>query len=754
MKKHIRNIMRFIVISLGIVIGFSQIPKTEAATNEQAMVYIDLPKQQQYKTSMAVQGWMMAKEANVQVKAYVDSTEVTSQLKRVERKDVLKSSYATQYGNAATNPTPGFQGTVDLTPFKDGKHTFMVQAVSSKTKAVLKQEKREFTIQKYTMLFCADLPKENGTVTGTNLYIQGWQMSEDKEAQIKITVNNVDYTSSVVRVQRPDVLKAYGNKYGGSSKNPTPGFKVNIDVSSWKDGTYNVKFETYLPKSKEIIYSYTRKFLIKKYKSLFCIDTPTENATFRTNITVRGWLMSEDKEAQVRLFVGKTDYTDKVTRVERADVLKAYTNQYGGSSKNPRPGYTANIDVTKWKDGTYPLKFEVYSPKTKEVLFTCTRTIKVQKYATTIYVDAPVANQNVRNTLTVRGWTMSTQKDRTIKVYLDQTDMTSKVTLVERPDVIQAVKNYGTQAENPKPGFQATIDVSQVKAQLKPHTLRIRVISNPMQEEIANIEVPVVINSVPFEEGIYGYSGLAALGNKNGTNLTYYKIGNGPNVFFGTFAMHGFEDLWGFDGQELTSIANYFKDYLLNAQDQSIASKWTIYLFQQVNPDGTNHGSTNNGPGRTTLYSWAPNNRGIDINRSWQVGSHYTRYTDSRNYNGTEGFQAYEIRFLRDFLLSHKSTSGQTVLVDLHGWLQQLIGDSTVCSYYKTQFPENSTRTVGQYGDGYLIKWARNSLGNAKHAAKAALIELPSGVSNHNQVVQRGFPTKYVNATMALLRGM
>ena len=88
---------------------------------------------------------------------------------------------------------------------------------------------------------------------------------------------------------------------------------------------------------------------------------------------------------------------------------------------------------------------------------------------------------------------------------------------------------------------------------------------------------------------------------------------------------------------------------------------------EEDNLDGLNYGSTNNGPGRTTLFSQAPNNKGIDMNRCWQVGSSYTRYTDNRNYNGTSGFQAYESQYLRDFLLKNKSQNGQTMLVDLHG---------------------------------------------------------------------------------------
>ena len=157
-------------------------------------------------------------------------------------------------------------------------------------------------------------------------------------------------------------------------------------------------------------------------------------------------------------------------------------------------------------------------------------------------------------------------------------------------------------------------------------------------------------------------------------------------------------------------------------------------------------GTTNNGPGRTTLYSSI--GRGMDINRCWQTGSYYKRYTDNRNYNGTAGFQAYESAYLRDFMLSHKSTNGQTVVVDLHGWEDQLIGNSQICNYYKQQFPSCSTKNYENYGTQYLITWARQNLG-----AKAALVELPLA-RDWVQVNNMDLANKYINATLNMLRGI
>ncbi len=246
-------------------------------------------------------------------------------------------------------------------------------------------------------------------------------------------------------------------------------------------------------------------------------------------------------------------------------------------------------------------------------------------------------------------------------------------------------------------------------------------------------------------EGTYGNSG------SNGYNLEYYKWGYGPNVLFTTFSVHGFEDIWNQDGTELTLIAQDFYNYLKTSNDESLAEKWTVYIFPEVNPDGRRNGWTNDGPGRTTLTSQSPTRQGIDLNRCWQIGSSYTRYTDSRNYNGTAGFQAVEASSLRNFLLDHKSANGQTILVDLHGWLNETIGDNGLGSYYRSQF--GMSTHISSYGTGYLVNWARNSLGGNGKVARSVLVELPTA-SSHQDVVNKKYSQKYINATINMMRGI
>ena len=265
-------------------------------------------------------------------------------------------------------------------------------------------------------------------------------------------------------------------------------------------------------------------------------------------------------------------------------------------------------------------------------------------------------------------------------------------------------------------------------------------------------------NYTPISKGIYGYSGLCYSTNSDrGVKLEYYKIGTGSNVLFAVFELHGYEDLWAGDGAELTYIAENFAKKLSNSNDKYIGQNWTVYIFPKANPDGLNYGYTNNGPGRTTLYS--PVGNGIDLNRCWSTD--FIPSYSSRNYTGSYAFAAPEAQFLRDFMITNKSKRGQTIVIDLHGWTTQLIGDRDIClNYYGPQFyssyNESISRYTSSYGKGYMINWARYNLKNNNGlAAKSALIELPSaGIKNHQTVINANYSQKYYNATTNMLKGI
>ena len=451
--------------------------------------------------------------------------------------------------------------------------------------------------------------------------------------------------------------------------------------------------------------------------------------------------MSTGTNSSVKVYIDDKLMEDvKITRKERPDVILAIKD-YGTMKENPTPGFEAEIDTTKITDGKHTLKIKAFinNEETKAI---ATTTINIKKYKTSTYIDKPDCSSTRDNSLTISGWVMSELANKKVLVKIDGKDV-GNVQYNTRPDVIEEIKGYGTIKENPTPGFSTTVDLNNYGKGT--HKITIQVYSNDTNEVIYEQSQNIVyLGKIERETITYGYSGAYLHGVSGGSELICYKYGDGPNVLFATFCVHGFEDSWDRDGEILVKTANDFYDRLIQDQDYSLAEKWTIYIFPEVNPDGRRLGTTKNGPGRTTLYSMV--GKGIDINRSWQTGSSYERFTSDRNYNGTEGFQAYEARYLRDFILSHKTNNGQNVLIDFHGWENQLIGDESICKYYKEQYPSCRTTGYGRYGSQYIISWARLNIG-----AKVALVELPLA-NSMAEALSMKLPEKYITATLNYLR--
>ena len=242
-----------------------------------------------------------------------------------------------------------------------------------------------------------------------------------------------------------------------------------------------------------------------------------------------------------------------------------------------------------------------------------------------------------------------------------------------------------------------------------------------------------------IKEGLYGKSGLMYKGT-GGSYLKYYKIGTGTKHLILNYSIHGFEDSYSKDGSELTYMANELYNYLKNNMSDDLIQKWTVYILPLSNPDGQYSGWTNDGPGRTTVYSWANGHKGIDMNRCYPVG--YTSLKSDRNYNGTEPLQAYEAQSLRDFILNN--TGSQNIVIDVHGWLNETVGNNEIGSIYRSEF--GISKHIDTYGKGYLIQWAR-TIPNTK----SMLLELPE-VKSHNELVNKKYVNKFNRATINLLK--
>lgn len=604
--------------------------------------------------------------------------------------------------------------------------------------------------------------------------IKGWYLANIPKTKLEIKIGDTSVDSYVKQSPRNDVY-TNNQSLGGKENTPTPGFVITLptkEVEKLKQGKNVLSVTVYKEDGTTILAN-------KKYE--INIDKTNLHLKYSVHMQDIGW-QNDFYEGQKAGNINKNtkieaikieeinfpegisiEYQSHIQDLGWEKVWKKAGEQSGTTGQNKKVeairirltgteeysiGYRTYVEGIGWQDWAYDGEYAGTTGQNLKLKAIEIKIIpKIKQEKVYICLDAP-GNTITNETGIIKGWYLANISDTNLKIYIDNKEIKNTITRKERTDVLNQIKGYGGDVTNTKPGFSMNVNFANYT--LGTHTIKIE-ISKKDGKVIQKYEQKVTIKEkIVITTGTYGVSGLKVKGNSNGSDLMYYQYGSGPNVFFATFCVHGFEDSWARDGTELVLIANEFWNRLQTTKDESLAEKWTIYIIPEVNPDGRRVGTTNNGPGRTTLFSKAPGNKGIDINRNWSTS--FQVISSSRNYTGTAPFQAYESMYLRDFLLAHKSKNGQTVLVDLHGWTQQLIGDSGIRNYYRTQFPENTDTAT--YGKGYLINWARTNLGSNNRAARSALIELPSYIKTPQDVKNNNITERYISATLSMLKGI
>lgn len=262
---------------------------------------------------------------------------------------------------------------------------------------------------------------------------------------------------------------------------------------------------------------------------------------------------------------------------------------------------------------------------------------------------------------------------------------------------------------------------------------------------------------------------------QKGRNMSYYKCGFGPNKLFLVFAQHGWEDgvkadgtYYHGDGNMLLKIAKNFMirfAKLNSTRIEQITRKWTIYLFPGINLDGIINGNTNDGFGRC-FYN------GIDANRSWP--GDFKIFNNSRNKTGNSYLGAKELQQLKDTLVklrgnTYSGISGpKTVLLDIHGWENSFLSNSTeLANYYLSEM--KNINSAFRYKDttgsttinGFLMKWAHNAItmgtsstDMAGLGATTGLLELPPTTDYSDNNILNNYGLRFFNGTINLLENM
>ena len=251
---------------------------------------------------------------------------------------------------------------------------------------------------------------------------------------------------------------------------------------------------------------------------------------------------------------------------------------------------------------------------------------------------------------------------------------------------------------------------------------------------------------------VYGYT-------QTGQNMQVYKAGNGRKHLYLVFALHGWEDghtsynpenFYHGDGDMLIRICKKFvekfenNDNLNAGEREEILKNWSIFVYPGINLDGLVKGHTNDGYGRCLK-------NGLDPNRNWDTvdPAFIPNKTKIREKTDSIPFQAPELRALRDHLITSNKDTDKAILIDLHGWYNQIVGNYELGAIFENAMGLDPNRRGKTYGDGFLINWARRP---ETLNAQSCLVELIESTDYSESRIEGTLTNQYYSAILNILR--
>ena len=450
------------------------------------------------KPEFEIGGWVMATDKNVTINAYIDGQkQEIKNLIRKERNDVVNA--ITGYGDITTNPTPGFEGTIQLSNISEGTHTFKIEVISPEGIAIA-TEAVAINVEKYKTRTYIETPTEGQEIQPyTDLKVDGWLMTDCKNSQIQILIDGVKQDNiQIKRLTRNDVISAIQG-YGGIENNPTPGFSITVDLSQIAGGKHEIELRI-LSNTGEILSKETKNITYKKYKTETHIETPKQGSEITLEgLRIDGWIMTEEENIDIKLYVDNEEIPNiDIKRLVREDVINAMGAEFGGIEKNPTPGFSIPLNVEEIPDGAHIATIKIFT-QNGQMVATSSTSFVVNKYIALANTEVPKDMGQSKATMLIGGWLMSTDSEVQIKIYINNEEQ-EIIELIrkERQDVIDGIFGYGDETTNPKPGFEAEIDISKYEDGI--YELKVEIVSR--EGKIMSTETRRVVIYNKYDIGI------------------------------------------------------------------------------------------------------------------------------------------------------------------------------------------------------------------------------------------------------------
>ena len=344
--------------------------------------------------------------------------------------------------------------------------------------------------KQYKGKLCIETPINGSTYynsENSSINVSGWKIANVSNAYIKAYIDDKEIDSQLINYcERPDIISEI-MEYGTNKQNTMPGYNFNIDISSMDSGNHTIKLN--------LCYEST---ILATMSTIVNIDKNI-HVQYRTHVENEGWqdyvqdgemsgtsgkgyrleamniqlLNNTNKNLNIKYQVHVQDIgwqdwkqngemagtSEKGLRLEAIRICIEGTEDYSIM-------YRVHIQNEGWQDWKTDGEMAGTSGKGLRLEAIEIKLIE-KKIKSKICIETPTKEntyyKSETSNITVTGWKMADVSDTYIKAYVDSNQIDSTtIKYDKRPDVIKEISDYGTEEQNPMPGFSFNVDFSNL----------------------------------------------------------------------------------------------------------------------------------------------------------------------------------------------------------------------------------------------------------------------------------------------------
>lgn len=412
-------------------------------------LYIDEPSRSEpVSGNQIVRGWTVSEKGIDKVEVFIDGILDGNASINLERLDVQKlfPEYQTS--------TSGFSYTLDTSKLKVGNHVITIKSYSKKGEI----NSTDIAIVKplTKILTSLDNPTTNAKIYGEKYKISGWALSEEKIANIEISVDGIRKGLATYNIERSDVYNAYPK-----FNNKNAGFEYEFNATKLSEGNHTLKLIFNLENGQTQV---IERIIVKPaMPNRLYVDEPVLNKEVGKSEKIRGWALSEKGVSKIEILVDSKLMGQAAINLERKDVYKAF-NEY----ENVNSGFSYDLDTTTLTSGNHNLTIKVYLKDSTAV--TSTRIISKKKLEILTMLDSLNDGDKISGAnFNVSGWVLADTPVDKIEYVIDGKLDGNALLNISRLDVYKAYPKY----DEKNSGFSYAINADKLNS--GKHNLNIKI---------------------------------------------------------------------------------------------------------------------------------------------------------------------------------------------------------------------------------------------------------------------------------------